>query len=108
MFMGPGSQGSQPKTSRFPGSPNVRDDTFSGDLPSKEDEAMTINPGDTVETARELAEAPAEFRDAVRKIVISHEVNDLYGAPVFDEPAIALAPTPYPQCLTLRVAMDDR
>ena len=54
---------------------------------------MTINPGDQVETARELMQAPEEFRTAVEKIVISHAVNELYGAQVFDEPAIALAPT---------------
>ena len=50
---------------------------------------MTINPGDQVETARELMQAPEEFRTAVEKIVISHAVNELYGAQVFDEPAIA-------------------
>ena len=68
---------------------------------------MTIEPGDTVETARELADAPEEFREAVRKIVISHAVNELYGAQVFDEPAIALAPTPYSKWLTCRVAMEE-
>ena len=44
-----------------------------------------------VKTAEELAAAPEEFRTAVRKIVRSHAVNELYGAQVFDEPAIALA-----------------
>lgn len=68
---------------------------------------MTINPGDQVETARELMEAPEEFRTAVEKIVISHAVNELYGAQVFDEPAIALAPTPYSKWLTCRVAMEE-
>ena len=68
---------------------------------------MTINPGDQVETARELMLAPEEFRTAVEKIVISHAVNELYGAQVFDEPAIALAPTPYSKWLTCRVAMEE-
>ena len=68
---------------------------------------MTINPGDQVETARELMDAPEEFRTAVEKIVISHAVNELYGAQVFDEPAIALAPTPYSKWLTCRVAMEE-
>ncbi len=68
---------------------------------------MTINPGDQVETARELMQAPEEFRTAVEKIVISHAVNELYGAQVFDEPAIALAPTPYSKWLTCRVAMEE-
>jgi ring-1,2-phenylacetyl-CoA epoxidase subunit PaaA len=43
----------------------------------------------------------------VRKIVRSHAVNELYGAQVFDEPAIALAPTPYAKWLTCRVAMEE-
>ena len=68
---------------------------------------MTINPGDQVETAADLAQAPEEFRNAVEKIVISHAVNELYGAQVFDEPAIALAPTPYSKWLTCRVAMEE-
>lgn len=68
---------------------------------------MTIQPGDTVETARELQNAPEEYRVAVEKIVISHAVNELYGAQVFDEPAIALAPTPYSKWLTCRVAMEE-
>ena len=68
---------------------------------------MTIKPGDQVETAREMMDAPEEFRVAVEKIVISHAVNELYGAQVFDEPAIALAPTPYSKWLTCRVAMEE-
>ena len=43
----------------------------------------------------------------MRKIVRSHAVNELYGAQVFDEPAIALAPTPYAKWLTCRVAMEE-
>ncbi len=43
----------------------------------------------------------------MRKIVRSHAVNELYGAQVFDEPAIALAPTPYAKWLTRRVAMEE-
>jgi ring-1,2-phenylacetyl-CoA epoxidase subunit PaaA len=68
---------------------------------------MTIKPGDQVETARELMDAPEEFRVAIEKIVISHAINELYGAQVFDEPAIALAPTPYSKWLTCRVAMEE-
>jgi ring-1,2-phenylacetyl-CoA epoxidase subunit PaaA len=60
-----------------------------------------------VKTAEELRHQPEEYRDAVRKIVISHAVNELYGAQVFDEPAIALAPTPYAKWLTCRVAMEE-
>src|ERR687885_1050218 len=60
-----------------------------------------------VKTVEELAAAPEEFRTAIRKIVRSHAVNELYGAQVFDEPAIALAPTPYAKWLTCRVAMEE-
>ena len=60
-----------------------------------------------ITTPEALADAPAEFQDLVRKIVISHAVNELYGAQVFDEPAIAYAPTPYAKWLTCRVAMEE-
>jgi ring-1,2-phenylacetyl-CoA epoxidase subunit PaaA len=60
-----------------------------------------------VKTVKELATAPEEYRTALRKIVRSHAVNELYGAQVFDEPAIALAPTPYAKWLTCRVAMEE-
>lgn len=60
-----------------------------------------------VKTVDELKGAPEEYRGAVNKIVRSHAVNELYGAQVFDEPAIALAPTPYAKWLTCRVAMEE-
>src|SRR5512134_2227652 len=60
-----------------------------------------------VKTAADLAIQPEEYQTAVKKIVISHAVNELYGAQVFDEPAIALAPTPYAKWLTCRVAMEE-
>lgn len=60
-----------------------------------------------VRTARELKDQPEEYQTAIRKIVISHAVNELYGAQVFDEPAIALAPNPYAKWLTCRVAMEE-
>src|ERR1044071_2172740 len=66
---------------------------------------MTTPP--TIKTFEEFAAAPAEYKDAVRKIVRTHAVNELYGAQVFDEPAIALAPTPYAKWLTCRVAMEE-
>jgi ring-1,2-phenylacetyl-CoA epoxidase subunit PaaA len=68
---------------------------------------MTATATFEVKTAAELAHQPDEYRTAVRKIVISHAVNELYGAQVFDEPAIALAPTPYAKWLTCRVAMEE-
>src|SRR5690348_11979087 len=60
-----------------------------------------------VATADELKTQPEEFQDLVRKIVVSHAVNELYGAQVFDEPAIQYAPTPYAKWLTCRVAMEE-
>jgi ring-1,2-phenylacetyl-CoA epoxidase subunit PaaA len=60
-----------------------------------------------IKTIEEFLQQPAEYQDAVRKIVRSHALNELYGAQVFDEPAIALAPTPYAKWLTCRVAMEE-
>ncbi|MBI3514775.1 MAG: phenylacetate-CoA oxygenase subunit PaaI [Proteobacteria bacterium] len=60
-----------------------------------------------IATADALKSAPEEFQDLVRKIVVSHAVNELYGAQVFDEPAIQYAPTPYAKWLTCRVAMEE-
>jgi ring-1,2-phenylacetyl-CoA epoxidase subunit PaaA len=60
-----------------------------------------------VRTVAELAQQPHEYQSAVHKIVISHAVNELYGAQVFDEPAIKLAPTPYTKWLTCRIAMEE-
>src|SRR6476619_6719711 len=60
-----------------------------------------------VKTVEELKGAPEEYREAVSKLVISHAINELYGAQVFDEPAIAYAPTPYARWLTCRVAMEE-
>ena len=60
-----------------------------------------------VKTAADLAHQPEEYRTAVAKIVISHAVNELYGAQVFDEPAIKLAPTPYTKWLSCRIAMEE-
>ncbi|HEU5072780.1 MAG TPA: Phenylacetic acid catabolic protein [Polyangiaceae bacterium] len=60
-----------------------------------------------VKTVADLAQEPEEYREAISKIVTSHAVNELYGAQVFDEPAIALAPTPYAKWLTCRIAMEE-
>ncbi len=68
---------------------------------------MNIELGSEVESCEDLLKAPEEFRVAVEKIVISHAVNEYYGAQVFDEPAVALAPSPYAKWLTCRVAMEE-
>jgi ring-1,2-phenylacetyl-CoA epoxidase subunit PaaA len=61
-------------------------------------------------TASDPAEARRmgeEYLTAVSKIVASHTVNELYGAQVFDEPAIGIAPAPYEKWLTCRIAMEE-
>lgn len=60
-----------------------------------------------VKTVADLSNEPPEYREAISKIVVSHTVNELYGARVFDEPAIALAPTPYAKWLSCRIAMEE-
>ena len=60
-----------------------------------------------IKSVQELKGAPEEYQTALRKIVRSHAVNELYGAQVFDEPAISLAPNPYAKWLTCRVAMEE-
>ena len=60
-----------------------------------------------VKTPVALKEEPADYRRAVEKIVVSHAINELHGAQVFDEVAVAYAPTPYWKWLTCRVAMEE-
>jgi ring-1,2-phenylacetyl-CoA epoxidase subunit PaaA len=79
---------------------------FSDAKDSMTDSNTAAFPG-PYKSVTELAAAPEEYRLAIRKIVRSHAVNELYGAQVFDEPAIALAPTPYAKWLTCRVAMEE-
>ncbi len=67
---------------------------------------MTATPVQ-VKTCEELKSQPEEYRIACEKLVISHAINEIHGARVFDEPAIALAPTPYAKWLTCRVAMEE-
>lgn len=68
---------------------------------------MSESTENQVATCEELTHQPEEFRTACEKIVVSHAINELYGARVFDEPAVALAPTPYAKWLTCRVAMEE-
>ena len=60
-----------------------------------------------VKTVEDFKKQPEEYQTAVKKILISHAINELYGAQVFDEPAIKFAPTPYAKWLTCRVAMEE-
>jgi ring-1,2-phenylacetyl-CoA epoxidase subunit PaaA len=60
-----------------------------------------------VKSVAELKSSEPEYQTAVRKIIRSHAVNELYGAQVYDEPAIAFAPNPYLKWLTCRIAMEE-
>lgn len=61
----------------------------------------------------EVADAAAahtlgpDYVSAVGKVISSHVRNELTGAAVFDEPAIALAPTPREKWLACRIAMEE-
>ncbi len=63
--------------------------------------------------AGEVADAAAahtvgpEYVATVAKVVASHVRNELAGAAAFDEPAIALAPTPKEKWLACRIAMEE-
>ena len=61
----------------------------------------------TVSDAAAARQMGEEYLTAISKIVASHTVNELYGAQVFDEPAIGLAPAPYEKWLTCRIAMEE-
>jgi len=58
------------------------------------------------DAAAALALGP-EYVAAVGKVIASHVRNELAGASVFDEPAIALAPTPREKWLACRIAMEE-
>ena len=60
-----------------------------------------------VNTAAELLQQPAEYQELVKKIIVSHAINELAGATVYDEPAIAFAPTPYWKWHACRIAMEE-
>jgi ring-1,2-phenylacetyl-CoA epoxidase subunit PaaA len=68
---------------------------------------MSATSAAPIKSVDALKAAPEDYQLAVRKIVRSHAVNELYGARVYDEPAIALAPTPYLKWLTCRIAMEE-
>lgn len=62
--------------------------------------------GDVADAAAAQALGP-EYVEAVGKVIVSHVRNELAGASVFDEPAIALAPSPREKWLTCRIAMEE-
>jgi ring-1,2-phenylacetyl-CoA epoxidase subunit PaaA len=60
-----------------------------------------------VSTPAEMLQHPAEYQELVKKIIVSHAINELAGAIVYDEPAIAFAPTPYWKWHACRIAMEE-
>jgi ring-1,2-phenylacetyl-CoA epoxidase subunit PaaA len=62
--------------------------------------------GEVADAAEALALGP-EYVAAAGKVIASHVRNELAGATVFDEPAIALAPTPKDKWLACRIAMEE-
>jgi ring-1,2-phenylacetyl-CoA epoxidase subunit PaaA len=61
----------------------------------------------TVTTPEEAHAVGPAFVSAVGKVIASHVRNELAGAAVFDEPAIALAPAPVEKWLACRIAMEE-
>jgi ring-1,2-phenylacetyl-CoA epoxidase subunit PaaA len=62
---------------------------------------------DAVATPEQAHAVGPEFVSAVGKVIASHVRNELAGAAVFDEPAIALAPGPQEKWLACRIAMEE-
>ncbi|MDP8975334.1 MAG: phenylacetate-CoA oxygenase subunit PaaI [Actinomycetota bacterium] len=60
-----------------------------------------------VANASEAHALGAEYVRAVGKVISSHVRNELAGAVVFDEPAIAMAPAPKEKWLACRIAMEE-
>lgn len=48
-----------------------------------------------------------DYVQAVGKVIASHVRNELAGASIYDEPAIAMAPDPAEKWLTCRIAMEE-
>jgi ring-1,2-phenylacetyl-CoA epoxidase subunit PaaA len=60
-----------------------------------------------VNTPAEMLQQPAEYQELVKKIIVSHAINELAGAITYDEPAIAFAPSPYWKWHACRIAMEE-
>jgi ring-1,2-phenylacetyl-CoA epoxidase subunit PaaA len=59
-----------------------------------------------VPSIADLDAQPPAYRDALEEMVCGLAINELHAAMSFDEPAIALAPTPYAKWLSWRLAME--
>lgn len=62
---------------------------------------------DDVASATAAIAVGPDYVEAVGKVIASHVRNELAGAAVFDEPAIALAPGPREKWLACRIAMEE-
>jgi ring-1,2-phenylacetyl-CoA epoxidase subunit PaaA len=60
-----------------------------------------------VASAEEATALGPDYVSAVGKVIASHVRNELAGATVFDEPAIAVAPGPREKWLACRIAMEE-
>ncbi|HET9443383.1 MAG TPA: Phenylacetic acid catabolic protein, partial [Acidimicrobiales bacterium] len=63
-------------------------------------------PGDVADAEHAHRLGPG-YVEAAGKVILSHVRNELAGASVFDEPAIALAPGPREKWLACRIAMEE-
>lgn len=68
---------------------------------------MLENEGLEVEDALALESMPAEYKIAVRKVVVGHAINELVGARLFDEPSIQLAQNPVDKWMACRIATEE-
>ena len=62
---------------------------------------------DDVPDAAAAHQVGPDYVTILGKVIGSHVRNELTGASVFDEPAIALAPTPREKWLACRIAMEE-
>jgi ring-1,2-phenylacetyl-CoA epoxidase subunit PaaA len=67
----------------------------------------TLPFADEVPDAAAARAVGPEYVTAVGKVITSHVRNELTGASVFDEPAIALAPSAREKWLACRIAMEE-
>jgi ring-1,2-phenylacetyl-CoA epoxidase subunit PaaA len=69
--------------------------------------SAALTPPVEVASAKAARAREPEYLVAVGKVISSHVRNEIAGARVFDEPAIALAPNPKEKWLACRIAMEE-
>lgn len=55
----------------------------------------------------ELKHMPAEYKDMIRKVTVSHMVNEMAGAEAFDVPAVDLAKNAEDKWMALQIAQEE-